>query len=413
MSPTATKIRGEAGRKGETERKSETERKAEAKRKAEIAHILSGEGAHAVMMLPTLEGNDFAMSPFELFVLDGTEIIDRVPLNQCYVHTNMNQDGTEQFNLATSSSVNATFYASEHQGKLMAEQDSTREFESVANSSPFFLKWNFLWTHTLLSEFAIILRDWHIWSQISTWGKYPASSIVSFGTSEFAEDIGRVFGKSLFTSLDTFLISPVNENPALKDLRCGIWEDGITPSLHTVTEMLDKISVDRTVVPMGWETQSAFSDEQRKALNRIQRELKQYKKSEFWKNLVCHPDFDRGDKDKSLDLLIQMADDQTGNTDRRPELLSTYIHTARNAMAHNSKHVDLQEFYLLRVGYEGFAEKLVGEAIEKSFSFLYQLYTDVFGLQGRELCDWKELADKNAAKTASQILSGMAKAGVS
>lgn len=409
MSPTATKT------------KSKTERKSEIERRAEIAHILNSEGAHAVMMLPTQGDYDFAMSPFELFVLRGTQIQLRKQLNMCTLYTMDNEDGTKQFALATSSTVGGTFYETDFQAKvpgdLPKEQDPAFQFAAAGNSMPFFRSWNFLWEHTLLSEFAGILRDWHIWKQIPAWGKYPASKTTDIGTSDSAGYLGQIIGKSLFTSLDAFLIDPGNEPKFHEKLRCGNWADGITPSLRTTIKILERISREKLARQTGWETDCAFSKEQLRALRSIRQDLSRFTKpSKFWIELTEDPKFNEHDRIKSLDRLTELIDEQIKDVkehpENRPKLLANYIHTARNAIAHNRQPIDLQELYLLRVGYEGVAEKLIGEAIEECFRLLLRIYTEVFGLQEKDLLIRREEADQNAEQAATQILLGTSMAEV-
>lgn len=382
----------------------------ETKRKAEIANILSNAGVHAVMTLPTLEGYDFAISPFELFVLHGTQIEFRLLQNRCSIHFVKNQDGSRKLVLSRSPLVGGAFYETSYQakvpGNIPANQNPAIRFGFAVDNRPFFNSWNFLWEQTLLTEFCVILRDWHIWKQIPARGKYQASSIVDFGTPRHIEIIGQLVGRSLFTNLDAFLIKPMDEPYFIEKLRFGNWGVGITPSLHMAIEILRKISNMKIGLQASWEIPDAFSQGQVEALHNIRADLKRYSRpNKLWENLVSHPAFFEDDRLKSTNLLNRFADKQVNDDECLHKLLATYIRTYRNAMAHNRNLTDLQEHYLYRVGFEGIQENLTGKAIEVCYNFLVQLYTKVFGLPEEDMLRWRKQANQNAEEEAMELLA--------
>jgi len=361
-------------------------------RKEEICKILEDAGAHPVQVLLTLEGYDYGMSPFELFILNGDKIHHRTLLGNCCIGLSDNLDGTHQF----------TVIGSEFNAKVSSENEDNNHimtnFASIINKKEFYKKWHNLWNSTILSEFTSLLRDWHMWKQVPFWGKYIAFSIISFREPTTLEkNIGQAVGKSLFTSLDSFLIEPFLKIKTQEKLRCGRWEDGITPSLHTLVEVLENIETGKIHVSQGWMNSTPFSDKQSESLCKIKCDLKKYTKpNRFWDKLANHSNFDEKDRNKNLDLLFEMVDEKMLAENRKEEILTTYIRTARNAMAHNRDTLDLEEQYLIRIGYNGMEERLVEQTLETIFDFLTRIYTEVFGLDKQDLLDWKNDVDREA-----------------
>jgi len=378
-------------------------------RKEEIAEILRGQGVHPVMTLPTLDEYDYGMSPFELFVLKGKKVTLRRILDQCSISFSKNEDGARQFQLAIKGLGSNAFYGTNFNAKVPAEIESgidpVSQFGGAVNDSPFFEAWSHLWMDTILLEFSSILSDWYTWKQVVGGRKYSASHLIIFGSPNVLEqNISQAIGKSLFTSLDSFLLKPVSEGNTQKALRCGRWYDGLTPSLHTLIQVLEEITQEKVSVPIGWMESAPFNDAQLETLSRIKSALKKFANPDrFWKDLVDHSDFDQNSRAKSLDLLIKLADEQAADENRKEELLATYIRTSRNAMAHNRDPLDLHENYLLRVGYEGASEKLIEQAVDTIFDFLMQIHTGVFGLNRQSLLDWKQEAETKARSIGLEL----------
>jgi len=364
-------------------------------RKSEIENIVEAAGSHAALTLVTLDGPDYAMSPFELFVLRGSEVVLRLPLGQCDTYTTGNTDGTRQFELAMQSGSGA-FYVSDVSSKVPGEKEDTEEiavhFAGMVNISPLYEDWVFLWENTILSEFESILLDWHVFRQ------FAPRMIDVKPPSVVNQQISRRFAQSLFTSLDSFLLSPGYEAKTNDKLRCGRWEDGITPSLHVLTEKLLQFNLEYLKYFRG---NKVFNDRQLENLKEAKADLAKYEKGgKFWDELASNPNFCQKKVPEQIDLLCDMADAQMSCPSRQPELIATYIRTARNAMAHNRRSLSLHELYLSRTGYK---QDILAKAVEVISDFLLRIHTEVCGMPKETFEVWRNNAEDRVVDSLASL----------
>lgn len=222
----------------------------------------------------------------------------------------------------------------------------------------------YLW-EGLKGTYAQIVKDWRAWRQFSVWGKYPASRSIDFGSPELDGVVGAALGKSLFTSLDTFLLKPSESmEDHLSKLR-KIEEDfGATTSLHAFVERLQEI------LPSDYGA----------SLDGIKQDLGLYDASgenNFWGKVAKADGFaDMGDLER-LELVKCVADDWATGENGKQKLFSTYIKTFRNEMAHNQETPHLYMMYLLYVGYQSGVEGLLEQILDVCFGFLSRINSEV------------------------------------
>lgn len=368
-------------------------------RKEQLALVLDEVGAHAVMTLPTLDGCDFAMSPFELFVIDGDKIEHRKALGQCYfTYSHDKPDG--EVALKLHQEVGESSFSETSQTRV--DTTAGRKFGAAANVSMAnidhpFRHWDFLWNRSLLKEFAGILQDWNMWRWVPVWDEDDSDRLALNGTSRRTRYFGGLAGKSLITRLDTFLVSGETDQTLLEKLRFGDWRDGFTPSLRAAVEVLEnlgKLDVD------FWEVPKFFNDSQMDALHGIKADLNRYEKpDDFWSEWAGGDD-----KAKTIEAMLEKLEELKRDPQNRPELLAGIIHTERNARTHNREHLNIQKHYLMNTGYKGLQEPFIGEAVEECFKFLLRLNNDVFGMPAERLLDWRKRTDRCTKENAKLMM---------
>lgn len=249
----------------------------------------------------------------------------------------------------------------------------------------------YLW-EGLKGTYAQIVKDWHAWKQFSVWGKYPASRSIDFGSPELDGVVGAALGKSLFTSLDTFLLKPSESaEDHLSKLR-KIEEDfGATTSLHTFVERLQEI------LPSDYGA----------SLEGIKQDLGLYDASgenNFWGKVARTKGFAEMGGSERLELVKCLADEWATGENGKQKLFATYIKTLRNEMAHNQKTPHLQMMYLLHVGYQSGVEGLLEQILDVCFGFLKSINSEVQLENNRRLEDWNSNLLKHAESLGQELM---------
>ena len=378
-------------------------------RKQEIADAVAKTGAHPLLTLPTSDRYDYGFSAFEFFVLEDGKIKLRTPrenvslaftgedCEELIVHFSTEPSSTGYFPteynsqvLPKSSDTSATNFAalsgrfSSHQGREI----------SVAHE----LKSHWDW---LLSEFADVLKNWHIWKSIGVWNKYLGPFALSFPTDEYRELVGRNTVIALFSALDSFLQpEPKSRVKEFKELRGEQWYKGYTPSLPVLLDVIKEAAdVDLHSV---YDADCLFKQHQLEVLRDIERRLAGFRKpNKLWKDFRNHPDYQNRDGRKNdLDLIAKLAAQQTSDMQ-----LATYITTVRNAMAHNREDIDGQSWYIKKIGFNGGGEEVMSRrAIDVIAEILRLVSTQVFGMKPETL-----LAFLRKSETEAEILGAKIK----
>lgn len=246
----------------------------------------------------------------------------------------------------------------------------------------------------LLETYAQIVKEWHIWQQFSVWGKYPASRTINFGSPELDGLVAAAVGKSLFANLDVFLLSPSDtEKQNSSRIRAIDEACGATTSLFQFTEKLENILPDGGGGP----------------LNEIRQDMRRYDSTEgsrFWRGVTeaegC-AEIGRGEK---WELVKSRADEQASSENGNQRLLSTYIKTFRNVMAHNQRAPRIYEEFLVYVGYETGQEGLLEQAIRTGFNFLKRIdseFCEFLSEGSQDLDDWSNNLHAHASSLGQEL----------
>ncbi len=363
-------------------------------RQTQIRAAIEDAGAHAVLTLTSLEEDAYGMSPFEVFVLNGEAVKHRMPIHHCTAATVDNGDGTRRFELFvdTQGFGNSVLHSSKVVGEHEDTEKNVLRFGAMINSSPLVDSWSYLWDDVILKAFEHILIYKNVCQKINP-------RMVEFYPPIATKVLTAVgFTKSLFTALDSFLISPGHESDIQKKLRGGLWEEGITPSLQRTVEYIDNFSSSYGVY---FREYGIFSCQQMESLDKIGKELEEYKKyDKFWKELTKDPNFDDKVVSNNLDLLRKLIDNQISSPCKRAQLISTYIHTNRNCLAHNRRPLRLHQQY---AWYIESKLDLVEEAITAASGFLSRIHSEVCGMPQSSFDSWLKSANSEAEKLAKQI----------
>jgi len=371
--------------------------------KAELAAVIKeATGAHVLGVLPSSEGHSFGVTPFELLVQGETGKVERFRLGDCKLIGVHQGDGTARLELH-----GTHFHSDFHrrsEGSTDPEVDQFRKQFACAMS--FYEDWQFLWERTMLPEFTSIVNDYWAWKHVGSWNKYPGPSTITTGPMEVhgsvRQNMGRALGKSLFTSLDAFLLQKEHTGHhygKTGSLNSGEWYEGITPTLRFLVKWLEDACI-YDVCKKKYV--SVLSKEQQNKLKKIQVEIEQYDPFCFW-NQVERDWKQKSNSQSKMDFVLNMADKQKQDPEKEEEMIATYIRTARNTAAHNRYPTTIEQMYLLRVGYKGIEETLSGQALDACYSFLAKLHTDVCSLERANIKCWHEEICKEAQSCAEKL----------
>ena len=245
---------------------------------------------------------------------------------------------------------------------------------------------------SLLDTYAQIIMEWYAWKELGVWNdKYFADSPISLEHTKHEEMLGVSLGKSLFTSLDTFLLKPNQEmNITHNKLRIGGKLDGITPSLYTFLQELE----------------SVILLQNRCHLVKIRRKLAKFtydQKRGFWKRITRSKNFENKSEHDKIIMVKKMADAQLKRGSENPELIATYIKTPRNPMAHNHGLTCLEEVYLLQVGYTTDGMQILNIILDICYNFLKQINLEIFQQDNQCLDAWNDELHNYAKKISLDI----------
>ena len=372
--------------------------------KSKIAEIVRAAGAHPVLSLATKGDYDFSMSIFELFVLKSSEIVAQYPLEECSI-TFTGDECTEMLLYVTE---HGSLYNSRvrFSAKVSPKNldDSAHNFAALATGPRLqdrsFYVGKELWEfwQVMLDEFKYTLKLHNMWNKVAVWNKYHGPRIISPpNIPEYRSLTGRTIGAALFAALDTFLTKE-SIPPYLKALREDQWCFGQSPSIHVLLCMLGEASgVELNSI---FDCQTPFSESQKEAIEIIKEDLKKYPPArEFWEEVEeCQKSASDKAEGAAYDCVKKLSAEQSDE-----EKISTYVTTARNAMAHNRCVIPVQDSYLSLVGFTSTGSELSEKALDAIFNFLLRIYTEVFGMKSDNLLAWKEQAEKEAETTGDEL----------
>ncbi len=377
-----------------------------------IVRTLEDLGVHVVAALPTSDGHGFGLSPFELFLLKQDRIVLRESLSNCRLFVIHEANNTIRLRLVLPESGRC--YETSCDADWIStngEEDDASKFAEAVNFPGFFEDWRYLWEDLILTEFEFCVREWHLWQQISSWGQHQENVTTNFLPADsVSKHLGRSVGKSLFASLDDFLLQPDEDSKQVMNFwRNNEWNDGAMPSLKSLTEKLQSICTSSQTEtgfqpPDTWENCAVFSDDQIKELKNIETDLKKYDPYIFWSQAQQDYLQNSAEGESKLDFVLRKIDEQKMANDNQEQVLATYIRTARNAMANNRHPMGIEQYYILRAGYcVGLHENLITQAIDRCFDFLRRLHTNVFGFDPRQLEDWQKSLYSSSASDAEEL----------
>ena len=375
-------------------------------RKKEIADAIVETGAHPLLTLPTSDRYDYGFSAFEFFVLKDGDI--QLRTHRENVGLAFTGDGYEEMLVSFSPDPSSTaYFPTEYNSQVppKSTDESASEFAALSGCLPEHLgreisvaqelKSHWDW---LLSEFADVLKNWHIWRSIGVWSKYMGPHVFSFPTEEYRAMAGRNTAIALFSGLDSFLQpEPPNRIKEFKELRGEQWYSGYTPSLHVLVDVIKEAS---DVKLHGlYEAECLFSEQQLSALKRIEQNLSDLKKpNQFWKEFLKHPDYRKDDTSNEADLIEELATQQSSN-----QQMATYITTARNAMAHNREDIYGQSWYINTTGFSENGEEFMSRrAVDFIAETLRRISTQVFGMKPEILAEFFRSAEMKAEILATK-----------
>ena len=376
-------------------------------RKQHLADMIAETGAHPIACLPTLGIHDYGISAWELFVFRGDDLVCRRLLEQ--IEFLFKGDECEEMVLNMQNLPFSDVYSSTSYNSLVPkrnEDPTAWNFAHIAGfeSKELFPSLRRAWEQTL-NAFQDVVRAQYMWRQVGVWGRFPGPQAFSPPhTPSHQKFVGETLAHFLFIGLETFF---AKENKYLKKrLNIDAPEDyhfGYPASLHVLCKRLKNAS--ETTLDFGYyDTENSFSEEQKEAIKSIRKDLCEYEKSEFWDDVRKKKENSERWKNEWMDTLDSMIED---NKKYQPkQQIIDYIKTCRNPRAHNSTSKREEEYYILKVGYEGgnTPETVTAEAIEIVFNFISRVNTEIFG-KPDDLKAWRSNIEADALEEALALWS--------
>ena len=371
-------------------------------RKQHLADMIAETGAHPIACLPTLGDHDYGISAWELFVFKGDDLVCRRPLEQTSFY--FTGGDCEEMTLNMQSPPYSMSYSPTPYNTVVpkrSEDPTAWNFAFTAENSDnqLFPSLRRAWQQ-ILDAFKDMVRAQYMWRQVGVWGRFPGPQVYSSPhTPSHQKFVGETLAHSLFIGLETFF---AKEDKYLKKrLNIDALEDyhfGYPASLHVLCTRLENAS--ETTLDFGYyDTENSFSEEQKEAVKSIRKDLSEYKKSKFWDDV-------RKKKEKSerwQNEWIATLDSMIENSKKYPPIqqIIDYIKTCRNPRAHNSTSKREEEYYILKVGYDGgnTPETVTAEAIEIVFNFISRVNTEIFG-KPDDLKAWRSNIESDALEEA-------------
>ena len=351
-------------------------------RKQQLADMIAETGAHPIACLPTLGLHDYGISLWELFVFKGDDLVCRRPLEQTSFY--FTGDDCEEMTLNMQSPPYSMAYSTTPYNTVIpkrSEDPTAWNFAFAAGNSDnqLFPSLRRAWQQ-ILDAFKDVVRAQYMWRQVGVWGRFPGPQAFSpHHTPPHQKFVGEAIAHFLFIGLETFFAK--EDNYLKKRLDVDTLEDyhfGYPASLHVLCKRLENAS-ETTLDFEYYDTKFAFNEEQSDAIKSIREDLREYEKSEFWNDVRKKKENSERWKKEWMDTLDSMIDDNKKYPHKQQ--IIDYIKTCRNPRAHNSTSKREEEYYILKVGYEGgnTPETVTAEAIDVIFNFISRVNTEIFG----------------------------------
>ena len=365
-------------------------------RKQQLADMIAETGAHPIACLPTLGDHDYGISPWELFVFRGDELVSCRPLEQ--IEFSLTGDNCEEMTLDMQAPPYSTPYSSYNTVVPKLSEDSTAlnfAFSAGNADNQLFPSLRRAWDQ-ILDAFKDVVRAQYMWRQVGVWSQYPGPHIISLtNTSPHQEFVGEAVAHSLFIGLETLFAG--EDRHIKKRLAKDALEDyhlGYPSSLHVLCKRLENAS-EFSLDTQFYDAEFGFSDIQKDAIKNIRKELCEYKKSSFWEDVGKARNKSEAWESEMTRTLDLMIEDE--NKYPPKQRMIDYIKTCRNLRAHNSTARKEEKYFVDKVGYfSGNGEETVTtEAIDVIFGFISRINLEVFGNQN-DITEWREEIEFNA-----------------
>ncbi len=352
-------------------------------KKNEIKNAIKETGSHSILALPTADNYSFGISLFELFILKDGQIKSRHPLDECKIYFSDMNGKHKKLQINISFNQNNSFSATEYNAKVPNnKQDiSAFNFAKAVNDRSWRNRISNIW-ESFLVEFETTLRIFHMWKKVAVWSEYPGPNIIELPVfEEYQRTLGNNIGRTLFISLNEFLRGSNGRGNELKF------------SLSALIKKTKQFQGES--LPECYDVKYPFTSEQIKVLESVEKDIKKFGKAhQFWEQI----NDDNLTNQQKQNLIIELIAKQSSE-----QRIATYLRTARNCMAHNSKMSNLEKFYLINVGYNDAEEYLTEIAINETFKFLSRIHTEVFGLDKQSLLNRKNKAELEAVRDAEKL----------
>ena len=376
-------------------------------RKQHLADMIAETGAHPIACLPTLGAHDYGFSAWELFVFSGDDLVCRRPLEQTSFY--FTGDDCEEMTLNMQSPPYSMAYSPTPYNTVIpkrSEDPTAWNFAFAAGNSDnqLFPSLRRAWQQ-ILDAFKDVVRAQYMWRQVGVWGRFPGPQAFSPPyTPPHQKFVSEAIAHFLFIGLETFF---AKEDKYLKKrLDVDAPEDynfGYPASLRVLCKRLENAS--ETTLGFGYyDTENSFSEEQKEAIKSIRKDLCEYKKSEFWDDVRKKKEKSERWQNEWTDTLDSMIEDSKKYPPKQQ--IIDYIKTCRNPRAHNSTSKREEEYYILKVGYEGgnTPETVTAEAIDIIFNFISRVNTEIFG-KPDDLKAWRSIIEADALEEALALRS--------
>jgi len=357
-------------------------------------------GAHIISVLPAVQEHGFALSPFEVFIVKKDRIANRFSLGDCellgYHNKNERTRQVELF-MHKNGSYSTSGYKSDIWRISVNGTDDLSQFKRhyriVKNF--FFGDWQYFWEKIILEGLDSIETERQMWESISAMNRIERQHSLNL-------KLEQSLRKSLFTNLDAFLIPTGSSTINVSEFaKTGDIYEGVTPSLAAFVKWLQNIP---QLSGSEGNYFDIFSDEQKRALQAIEKDLTKFDPYSFWQTIEQISEIENIDSIDKLNFVLREADIQRTSSDKKEELIATYIRTARNILAHNLEATSIEEMYLLRIGYTPVAGDLViSQALEICFDFVQRLNDNVFCLLPERLKSWEDCVKRAAASDTRDL----------
>ena len=376
-------------------------------RKQHLADMIAETGAHPIACLPTLGAHDYGISLGELFVFRDDDLVCRRPLEQTSFY--FTGDDCEEMTLNTQSPPYSMAYSPTPYNTVIpkrSEDPTAWNFAFAAGNSDnqLFPSLRRAWQQ-ILDAFKDVVRAQYMWRQVGVWSQHPGPHIRSPAhTPPHQEFVGEAVAHSLFIGLETFFAE--EDRYIKRRLAKDALEDyhlGYPSSLHVLCKRLEDAS-EFSLDTQLYDAEFGFSDIQKGVIKNIRKELSEYKKSSFWEDVSKARNRSERWESEMTRTLDSMIED---NKKYQPkQQIIDYIKTCRNPRAHNSTSKREEEYYILKVGYEGgnTPETVTAEAIDIIFNFISRVNTEIFG-KPDDLKAWRSIIEADALEEALALRS--------